>query len=90
MKIRNIIIPLLAMCAIILAGPHCAKAEYFRHLTLNDGLSQPSVMSIAQDGLGRIWLGTREGVNMYDGASLSIRDGSMIPTPAPKCGSETK
>lgn len=75
MKIRNIIIPLLAMCAIILAGPHCAKAEYFRHLTLNDGLSQPSVMSIAQDGLGRIWLGTREGVNMYDGASLSVYKG---------------
>lgn len=47
-----------------------ANAEYFRHLTLDDGLSQPSVMAINQDKLGRMWLGTREGVNMYDGVSV--------------------
>ena len=34
---------------------------------MHDGLSQPSVMSIYQDTLGRMWLGTREGVNIYDG-----------------------
>lgn len=34
---------------------------------MRDGLSQPSVMAISQDSLGRIWLGTREGVNIYDG-----------------------
>lgn len=27
-------------------------------------------MSIAQDELGRMWLGTREGVNMFDGTSI--------------------
>lgn len=75
MKIRNLIISLLAVCAVAIAATPLAKAEYFRHLTLNDGLSQPSVMSIAQDGLGRIWLGTREGVNMYDGASMAVYKG---------------
>ncbi len=47
------------------------KAEYFRNLSLEDGLSQPSVLSIAQDGLGRMWFGTREGINMYDGEQIT-------------------
>ncbi|MEL6717850.1 MAG: two-component regulator propeller domain-containing protein, partial [Bacteroidota bacterium] len=32
-----------------------------------DGLSQNSVMAIAQDGDGYIWLATRDGLNKYDG-----------------------
>lgn len=43
------------------------RAEYFKQINLQDGLSQPSVMAIAQDGLGRMWFGTQEGVNIYDG-----------------------
>lgn len=42
-------------------------AEYFKHIGLFDGLSQFSVMSIYQDQLGRMWFGTKEGVNIYDG-----------------------
>ena len=51
------------------------KAEYFRNLSLEDGLSQPSVLSIAQDGLGRMWFGTREGINMYDGEQITYVKG---------------
>ena len=51
------------------------KAEYFRNLSLEDGLSQPSVLSIAQDGLGRMWFGTREGINMYDGEQITYFKG---------------
>lgn len=40
---------------------------YFRNLGTSDGLSQLSVMSIAQDELGRMWFGTMEGLNCYDG-----------------------
>lgn len=47
-----------------------ARGEFFQHLTMSDGLSQPSVMSITQDCLGRMWFGTREGVNVYDGTSI--------------------
>ncbi len=32
-------------------------------------------MVISQDRLGRIWLGTREGINIYDGASITTYKG---------------
>ena len=44
---------------------------YFRHLGKADGLSQLSVMSISQDELGRMWFGTLEGLNCYDGSRIT-------------------
>ena len=35
-------------------------AEYFKHIGLSEGLTQPSVMAIYQDRLGRMWFGTRK------------------------------
>ncbi len=49
-----------------------ASAIYFRHLGIQDGLSQLSVMSIYQDELGRMWFGTLEGLNMYDGKDITV------------------
>ena len=40
---------------------------YFKHLGKSDGLSQISVLSICQDELDRMWFGTLEGLNCYDG-----------------------
>lgn len=39
----------------------------FSHLGLNEGLSQVSVNTTYQDEFGRIWIGTRDGLNLYDG-----------------------
>ncbi len=39
----------------------------FNHLGTSDGLSQSSVIAIHQDQLGRMWFGTRDGLNVYDG-----------------------
>lgn len=65
-----------ALLAILLAMlPLFARGEYFRHLTMNDGLSQPTVFAITQDRLGRMWFGTREGVNVYDGSSVEYYRG---------------
>lgn len=47
-----------------------SRAEHFKHLSLAQGLSQPSVMAISQDRLGRMWFGTREGVNVFDGHNI--------------------
>lgn len=44
----------------------------FSHLTIEDGLSNSSVLSIAQDANGFIWLGTRDGLNRYDGSRIKI------------------
>ena len=47
------------------------SAEYFQKIGLSDGLTQPSVMSITQDKLGRMWFGTLEGINMFDGETVT-------------------
>jgi signal transduction histidine kinase/ligand-binding sensor domain-containing protein/DNA-binding response OmpR family regulator len=39
----------------------------FINISLNQGLSQSSVLSILQDRKGYMWLGTRDGLNKYDG-----------------------
>lgn len=44
----------------------------FKHLNVENGLSQSSVLSIAQDARGYIWFGTRSGLNKYDSQSFKI------------------
>lgn len=55
----------LMLCAICFAGK--AQGISFRHLTVDHGLSNNSVTSIYQDKEGIIWLGTNNGLNLYDG-----------------------
>jgi ligand-binding sensor domain-containing protein/signal transduction histidine kinase/AraC-like DNA-binding protein/AmiR/NasT family two-component response regulator len=42
------------------------------HLSVKDGLSQISVVSIFQDSQGFMWFGTRDGLNRYDGYNFHI------------------
>ncbi|TDQ19240.1 ligand-binding sensor domain-containing protein [Algoriphagus boseongensis] len=44
----------------------------FRQLSVNDGLSQNSAISIAQDVDGFLWIATQEGLNRYDGRNFLI------------------
>lgn len=39
----------------------------FRHITLEDGLSQSAVQAITQDRQGYMWFGTEDGLQRYDG-----------------------
>ncbi len=59
----------------LLASLHEVKAAYFHSLEATNSLSQPSVMSISQDELGRMWFGTREGINVYDGREIHFYKG---------------
>lgn len=45
---------------------------YFKHIGMQEGLSQLSVMAIYQDNLGRMWFGTEEGINIYDGVQTKV------------------
>lgn len=47
-----------------------ARPIYFDHLTMRDGLSQSTVMSILQDSQGYLWLATESGLDRYDGYSV--------------------
>ncbi|WP_379862353.1 hybrid sensor histidine kinase/response regulator transcription factor [Mariniflexile ostreae] len=42
----------------------------FEYFGLKDGLSQISATSLIQDDIGRIWIGTRDGLNVYDGVKV--------------------
>lgn len=44
----------------------------FERITMEQGLSQSSIFSIAQDTKGFLWFGTQEGLNKYDGYTFKI------------------
>ncbi|MEA1787206.1 two-component regulator propeller domain-containing protein [Arenibacter sp. GZD96] len=46
----------------------------FRQLSINQGLSQNSVISIAQDSTGYLWMATQDGLNKYDGRTFKVYD----------------
>lgn len=50
----------------------CCQSPLFNQLTVENGLANYSVLSIAQDGDGFIWIGTRMGLNRYDGARFRL------------------
>ncbi|NHA02169.1 response regulator [Mucilaginibacter sp. HC2] len=55
----------------------CYSAAYsqriaFENLTVDNGLSQNSVLAIVQDGRGFMWYGTQHGLNKYNTRSFKI------------------
>ena len=45
---------------------------YFRTLDIRNGLSQNTVYQILQDKNGFMWVGTKDGLNRYDGLSFRV------------------
>ena len=44
----------------------------FKHVTVENGLSPGSVLSITQDRKGFLWVGTMDGLNRYDGRNVKV------------------
>jgi ligand-binding sensor domain-containing protein len=44
----------------------------FQHFTIKDGLSQNTVNCVLRDKQGLYWIGTQDGLNLYDGYSVKI------------------
>src|SRR5882757_2645033 len=44
----------------------------FEHISTADGLSQINVFCIMQDSRGFMWIGTRDGLNRYDGYKFIV------------------
>ncbi|MCP4216328.1 MAG: SpoIIE family protein phosphatase [bacterium] len=60
---------LLVLVSSVLTGNQSIR---FKHISLNDGLSQNSVYCIFQDSKGFLWFGTQDGLNKYDGYSFKV------------------
>lgn len=60
---------ILALAALLVGGS-AYGSPYFHHLGVSEGLAHPSVMSICQDSLGRLWFGTENGLSVFDGSSV--------------------
>lgn len=61
-----------AAILLLLLFPLSLKADYLRVLSGQDGLGNASVLSLAQDSMGRIWIGTCEGLNVWNGREMSV------------------
>jgi ligand-binding sensor domain-containing protein/signal transduction histidine kinase len=62
----------LALLA-LLAGPALlGQSYYFRHLQVENGLSNNAVICSLQDKRGFLWFGTKDGLDRFDGYSFKI------------------
>ena len=52
---------------LLLVGMTSRSNILFRHIGVESGLSQSTVLAILQDRTGLMWIGTKSGLNRYDG-----------------------
>lgn len=64
-------IALLILLQLLAARPGFPQNYVFEHLSVDDGLSNNSVLSICQDSRGFMWFGTYHGLNKYDGYHIT-------------------
>jgi signal transduction histidine kinase/ligand-binding sensor domain-containing protein/DNA-binding response OmpR family regulator len=64
------VIFMLIFC--LLAREGFSQQVTFRHLSIDDGLSQNAVYSMLQDKQGFMWFGTKDGLNRYDGRKFVV------------------
>ncbi len=65
-------IVLLLLLSFLFALSADAHNFNFRTIRVDEGLSENSVYSILQDSTGYMWLGTKDGLNRYDGRQIKI------------------
>ena len=72
-EMKKILLNCLLLVALVGLFPRLAAQNItFKHLSTDNGLSQISVNDIYVDENNLIWIGTREGLNCYDGNDITI------------------
>ncbi|WP_290797903.1 ligand-binding sensor domain-containing protein [Flavihumibacter sp. UBA7668] len=58
---------------LLLACINCLQSQhYFRHYQVEQGLSNNTVFAVVQDARGFMWMGTKDGLNRFDGYSFKV------------------
>lgn len=68
--LKSLLLLLWAQC--LFAQPGIAPKARFQNLSVEDGLSQSSVFCMLQDRQGFLWMGTRDGLNRFDGYQFKV------------------
>jgi ligand-binding sensor domain-containing protein/AraC-like DNA-binding protein len=66
---KQIVISIIFIC-VVLPFSGEAKSYSFKHLTVENGLSNNLVNAIYKDSYGFVWFGTLDGLDRYDGIEL--------------------
>jgi signal transduction histidine kinase/ligand-binding sensor domain-containing protein len=81
---------LFVLCLLLwpCVNPVCGKAFHpdirYKHLSLDEGLSQSTVFASLHDRQGYMWFGTEDGLNRYDGYQFTVyrrRDQDSLSLP---------
>ncbi|OBX24998.1 signal transduction histidine kinase [Gelidibacter algens] len=70
-------------CALFVIKTYGQSQVSFRQLSVNDGLSQNSVVSVTQDSIGYLWLATQDGLNKFDGNKFQIYNAFFVDVTKP-------
>ncbi|MFT6012181.1 MAG: ligand-binding sensor domain-containing protein, partial [Candidatus Azotimanducaceae bacterium] len=71
MKTKFFSILLMLLSASLVPAVNASKNIRFEHLTTTDGLSHMSITDLLQDAQGFMWFATQEGLNRFDGYSIT-------------------
>lgn len=64
---RNNLFPLILIILALLCSMPSSASYMFKHYGVESGLSQSTVYTVLQDRTGFIWMGTKSGLNRFDG-----------------------
>lgn len=68
----------LLITGVVAATPLTGQDRLARRFDARDGLTTPTVLSLAQDSTGFVWIGTVGGVYRYDGVEVRRRASARI------------
>ena len=85
MKNKHYVPQVSLLICILCCFPHLIHAYSLRQFSNKNGLSNSAILSLYQDHQGVIWIGSCDGLNIFDGTNIHVYN-PVNPTKAPLSG----